>query len=133
MKIKKYYSSNFLNKKKRKILNRPEQTLQKNCVEWFHIVYPHKRIIHIPNGGKRNFLEAVQLKKMGVSPGVYDLFIPHPKKGYHGFWIEMKSDVGVLSDNQKVFKFDMDKEGYLTKECKNFEDFQIIVKDYLND
>ncbi len=49
--------------------------------EWLH---------HIPNGGERNLAVAGKLKAEGVKAGVWDLFLPLPRGGYHGLYIEMK-------------------------------------------
>jgi len=39
-------------------------------------------IFAIPNGGKRNRIEAAKLKRQGVKPGVPDIFLPAPRDGY---------------------------------------------------
>jgi len=67
--------------------------------EWLHA---------IPNGGKRNIVTAVKLKKEGVKPGIADLFLPipmeHKGKIYHGLYVEVKvANRGRLSKDQKRF------------------------------
>lgn len=49
-----------------------------------------KLLYHIPNGGSRNKAEAANLKRQGVKAGVPDLFLPVPRGGYHGLYIELK-------------------------------------------
>ena len=49
----------------------------------------------------RHPAEAVHLKRMGVKPGVPDLFLPFPVPPFHGLWIEMKSETGRASAVQK--------------------------------
>jgi len=67
----------------------------------------------IPNGGSRDQREAGNLKAEGVKPGVADLLLPVPSRGYHGFFIEMKNLSGVQSDSQKAFEKFVTEQGYL--------------------
>ncbi len=59
---------------------------------WLHSQYPeiYKVTFAIPNGGKRNPVEAARLKKQGVKAGVSDIFVAYPENPYHGLWIELK-------------------------------------------
>lgn len=107
-------------KKKRKNL---EYLLQCQCVDWFRMQYPKKTIFAIPNGGSRHIAEAVKLKKMGVLRGVPDLFIPHPKRGYSGFFIEMKVGKGKTSDEQNKMIGVFLLNGYAVEVINTFEDF----------
>jgi hypothetical protein len=59
-----------------------ESRLQRACVQWFRLQYPAHTLFAIPNGGKRNAREAGILKAEGVLPGVADLFLMYPNKGY---------------------------------------------------
>ncbi|HEV2917589.1 MAG TPA: VRR-NUC domain-containing protein [Candidatus Babeliales bacterium] len=49
-------------------------------------------LIAIPNGGKRTRWEGARQKKLGLLPGVSDLFLAIPSRGFGGFWIEMKTE-----------------------------------------
>src|SRR5690554_620263 len=49
------------------------------------------RLFAIPNGGHRSKRTAALLKLTGVKRGVPDIFLPLPRNGYHGLWIELKS------------------------------------------
>lgn len=44
----------------------------------------------IPNGGLRDKITAGNLKREGVKAGVPDIFLPIPRGGYHGLFVEMK-------------------------------------------
>ena len=67
---------------------------QCEVIKWAKLqsaAYPElERLMAIPNGGSRNKLEAYNLKKQGVRPGVPDLLLPVVTKKYPGLWIEMK-------------------------------------------
>ncbi|MEY2854628.1 MAG: hypothetical protein RL030_1760 [Pseudomonadota bacterium] len=53
-------------------------------------------LFHSPNGGKRDGREAVKLKRMGVKPGVADVFLPAPRAHAAGLWTEIKVPAGLL-------------------------------------
>lgn len=69
-------------------------------------------IIHIPNEGKRSFLDRYLLGRMGIYPGASDLFFPRGNHEFKGFWMEVKSEKGKMSPLQKLFIEVMIKEGY---------------------
>ena len=65
-------------------------------ISWAHKVkYGNGRLsdylIHIPNGGSRNVIEASKFKKMGVKAGVPDLQLLIPNGLIHGLWIETQA------------------------------------------
>lgn len=75
-----------------------EDLEQITYVQWFERTYPAILIFHIPNGGKRSITQAMKFQKMGVKPGIPDLYVPEWK-----LWIEMKRvKGGVLSKDQKA-------------------------------
>ena len=120
-----------------------EQALQISCVAWFDLQYQHIKqlLIHIPNGGARNFKinkygkrfspEAQRLKLMGTRSGVPDLFLAKPNTQYNGLWIEMKSDSGKNTPHQNEYIKLLQTVGYKVVVCNNFESFRNIIKDYL--
>lgn len=76
----------------------PHEDLEQiTFVKWFERTYQEVLIFHIPNGGKRSITQAMKFQKMGVKPGIPDLYIPAWR-----LWIEMKRRKGgVLSKDQK--------------------------------
>jgi len=72
-----------------------------------------KWLFAIPNGGDRNLAVASMLKAEGVKPGVADLLLPVARKGYHGFFLEMKNAHGTQSKVQKEFETFVASQGYL--------------------
>lgn len=77
-----------------------EIQIQSECFQWAWNTYPQTRklLFHVPNGGKRNPIEAMQLKASGVVAGVPDMFFLW-RAQWHIF--EFKDDKGVLSKDQK--------------------------------
>lgn len=57
---------------------------------------------HIPNGGLRDPKIAIQLRSMGALSGIPDLFLPVPCLRWHGLYIELKTESGSLSVEQKA-------------------------------
>jgi hypothetical protein len=81
------------------------------------------------NGGKRDLMTAMKLKRMGVSAGFPDIFIPVPKGGYHGLFIELKRiEGGVVSSNQLLWINRLRSYGYYVKVCEGAE----IAKKYVD-
>lgn len=94
--------------------------------------YPELSLMfHIPNGGKRNAQEAARFKQMGVKAGVPDIFLPVPRGGFHGLWIELKAPKGKTSAAQDSFLGELDKQGYKTAVCYGWEMAAKVLKEYL--
>ena len=108
-----------------------ESSLQIHCVRWFRYEHPDLVLFSIPNGGKRSAITAKIMKSEGQMSGVADLFLMYPHNGYHGLWIEMKTDKGRQSDNQKNFQERAEFFGYKYTIAHSFEEFIKIVTDYL--
>src|SRR5262249_12840255 len=66
----------------------------------------------VPNGGDRNLRVARKLKAEGVLAGVADLCLPAARRGYHGLYLEMKSEERVATEEQKEFLRGVSSEGY---------------------
>jgi len=118
-----------------KIFNTSEADIQKSLFEhikYYENKYPELKLLHhIPNGGTRNILEAVSLKAQGVKSGVPDLFLPVARKGYNGFFIEMKSKEGKLSDNQQKWLADLYRNNYKIIISDSHKDVLDILIEYL--
>jgi len=79
-------------------------------------IAPELQWLHaIPNGGHRNVVEAVNLKRQGVKAGVLDLFLPVGRHDYHGFYLEIKYNKGKLTANQEVFLDFVQEQNYLAR------------------
>ena len=97
-------------------------------------VYPELKLLHhIPNGGRRDPIEARHLKEQGVKPGVPDLHLPVARKGYHGLYIELKTEKGRATDKQKQWLSELVKQGYYAVVCHGWQDAQAVLMWYLNE
>ena len=91
------------------------------------------RLYAVPNGGSRHMLEAVNLKRQGVKPGVPDLCLPVPRHGRHGLYIEMKRvKGGTTSKEQKDWIAYLNDAGYVAVVCKGFDEARLAILEYLN-
>lgn len=105
-----------------------EQTAYFNWAQYI----PELKWAHaIPNGGKRNKIEAANLKRQGVKAGVSDIFIPVAVGEYHGLYIELKVGKNKASDKQKEFMLDMQKEGYAVALCYGCDEAITVTQKYL--
>ena len=95
--------------------------------------YPELKLLyHVPNGGKRNPIEAKHLKEQGVKSGVPDLCLPVARKEFHGLYIEMKTKTGKPSDNQKWWIAELNNQRYKAVICHGWEEAKQCLTDYLS-
>lgn len=107
-----------------------EHNLQVACVRWFDMQYPsHKNMLFaVPNGGQRNVVVASKLKAEGVRAGVADLIL---MCGFGNIvFIEMKTEKGKQQESQIVFERMCNKNGYIYKIVRSFEDFKKLIEMY---
>lgn len=76
-------------------MGKSESAHQASFFQWlefqqYHGLHVRDFSFAIPNGGTRHKLEAIKLKKEGVTSSIPDLMIAIPCRGYHGLFIEMK-------------------------------------------
>ena len=104
-----------------------ELQLQTECYKWAVNTYQELRfgcLFHVPNGGTRNKIEAMQLKASGVVAGIPDLILIHDSKAYG---IELKTLIGKVSDKQIKVHESWKNQGIDTFVIRTFEDFQELI------
>ena len=96
---------------------------------------PDIDLLHaIPNGGHRNKATAGRLKAEGVKRGVPDIFLPVPKNGYHGLYIELKRQKGgKLSVEQKEWCNRLFQNGYKVFVAEGWVEAREAILEYLRD
>lgn len=124
-----------------------EHNIQSACVRWFNLQWPQYRglLFSVPNGGARNKATAGKLKAEGVVPGVADLILlvpdnyetlATPRSGtwyhsIHALCIEMKTEKGRQSPEQKEWAEKVRKYGYRYVVVRSLEEFIAVVNDHL--
>ena len=110
-----------------------EHNLQTHCVRWFRYEYPElqKVFFAVPNGGHRHPKVAVAMKREGQLAGVSDLVLLVPRNHWHGLLVEMKTEKGRQSKEQKAFEQAVRSHGYAYHIARSFDQFRQIVIHYL--
>ena len=94
---------------------------------------PELALMHaIPNGGQRDIRVAVRLRDEGVKAGVPDIFLPVPRGGKHGLYIELKRrKYGRVSPDQLRWMESLMRKGYACAVCHGWEMARDVILDYL--
>lgn len=126
--------------------NYEESRLQQQCVAWFRAQYPQYSMLltHPINEGSKNTRVSGAIHKAeGTVAGVADLlfFLPSritERKGkdgtvvpcikyFHGLFIELKTETGRQSQEQKDFQKMVEAAGYRYVVLRSYEEFKNIV------
>jgi VRR-NUC domain-containing protein len=112
-----------------------ERAHQVALIKWARTVketHPVLKLLYaVPNGGDRNLRVARKLKAEGVLAGVADLCLPAARRGYHGLYIEMKSEEGVATEEQKEFLRGVSGEGYCAVIAQGVDEAKATLEWYL--
>lgn len=100
-----------------------EEAIQKTVMAYVRMnIILRNVVIHIPNEGKRTKFFGKKLKDLGMVPGVSDLFIAMPRRGFGGAWIELKSKKGIISQAQEKFILNMTHQNYYATVCRSVDE-----------
>ena len=107
----------------------PEYELQKQVVEYLKL---RQLLFCASAGGMRtNMLTAIKMKKAGYIKGFPDIFIYETTEKYSGMAIELKSEKGKLSDEQKEWGKQLMVNGYYYIMGNNFYEIVKEIDAYL--
>lgn len=117
MKIK---NTKSLGKSTRKTVTKPkglsENQIQARYFGWADVMANRmpvlKLLFHIPNGAHKSVTSRAIFKLIGLKAGVPDVFLPVASSGFHGLWIEFKSEKGRVSDVQEAWHDALEEQGY---------------------
>lgn len=114
-------------------MKRSETTEQISLFNWARAneaFIPELRLLHhVPNEGKRT--NGAVLKAAGLKTGVPDLYLPVPRGGFHGLYIEMKFGSGKTTKAQEEFMALLRQQGYKTAVAYGAEQAREIIRHYL--
>jgi len=120
--------------KKKRAINHEEADIQSeffNQVKLFFPRIPDKLLFAVPNGGSRNKLEAINLKRQGVKAGISDTILLIPKGGFASLCMEFKTKTGKQSEEQKEFQKQAENCGNKYVIVRSVKDAIQEMKNYL--
>ena len=89
-------------------------------------------LYHIPNGGTRDVIEGRHLKQQGVKRGVPDLCLPVARGTYHALYVELKTDTGRETMEQKWWGERLKGQGNMWQVCRGWEAAVATLEWYLS-
>lgn len=95
--------------------------------KWPQLAY----MFAIPNGGNRDRITGMLMKREGVKRGVPDIFLPWPSGPYHGLFIEMKTKKGKTTEEQETFLNWLAFNQYQAVVCRSTEQAIQVIERYL--
>jgi hypothetical protein len=103
-------------------------------MDWLRLQYPEIALhtMHIANERKTSIQAGYFLKRMGVLPGVSDIFMAWPVCHYHGLFIEVKSSKGKPTKSQIDFLNRVSAKGYMARLCYGAQEVIDTMKMYIN-
>ncbi len=90
-------------------------------------------LFHIPNESIGGMGWMVRNRQMGMKKGVPDLMLPVPMDGYHGLFIELKTDKGRLSLEQKRWLMALERMGYKAVMCRGWKEALKVLEGYMHE
>ena len=104
---------------------------QKQLVQWCRTDPRFQFLFHIPTESVGGQGWMVRNRQMGVRAGVPDLFYPVPAGGYHGLFIEMKTEKGRLDPKQKRWIEILEAFGYKCVVAHGWEEAKNALLEYV--
>lgn len=93
-----------------------ESQIQQSIMKWAKmadVMHPELQLLHsIPNGASVSNKNRLRLYCEGLKSGIPDLFLPAAKGGYHGLYIEVKTESGRVDKKQKQIMELLTNNGY---------------------
>jgi len=93
---------------------------------------PESLLFAIPNGGARDCITGARLKAEGVRKGIPDLCLAVPNNDFHGLYIEMKTEKGRASKEQKELISILSSMGYRAVICFSWVEARQEITEYLS-
>ncbi len=99
---------------------------------WTHAANERKTKTYTTKKGVTFSLEGIFLTKKGVKKGVPDCLIFEPRKGFAGFFIELKCGKNKPTEHQISFLKNAKKRGYKTLITWSLDEFIYEIDNYLS-
>lgn len=89
----------------------------------------------VPNFARvKSARDGARRKAEGMKPGVPDMFLAVPRGGFHGLFVELKSQAGRnrVSTEQRWWLAQLQEQGYRAEVCHGFEEARRVIERYLD-
>jgi len=110
----------------------PEHDIQVAIVGLLESIEPTPLYSATVGGVRLAIHTAKKMKEAGYSKGVPDMIIYEPRGMYAGLAIEVKTEKGRASDEQKAWIRNLNSRGWRAEICKGFEECADVICDYFN-
>ena len=109
-----------------------EQVKVFTWARWAEAARPELALLFaVPNGGRRDKVTAARLKAEGVRAGVPDIWLPVARGGYHGLVIELKTEAGRPTPEQKAWLAALEAQGWQALVCRGATATVRAIENYL--
>ena len=98
-----------------------EQILQESFVRYIALKYKGVRYCASLGGIRTSMTQAIKAKKGGYVKGTPDIQVMSARGGFHGLFMELKTDKGRPTKEQKEWINDLVAAGYYAEVCKGIE------------
>lgn len=98
-----------------------EENVQTRIIKYIKYAYPNTLYCASAGGMRTSFRQAIKMKRTGYIAGFPDLFIYEPKGEYKGLAIEVKTDKGQASPQQRWWRDELIKRGYCAYICRGYD------------
>ena len=109
-----------------------EYFLQVAVVNYVQYIYPNVLFCASAGGMRTNIGTAVKMKRMGYKKGFPDLFFYEPRKKYLGLAIELKTDKGIISPEQRDWNKCLNSRGYKAVICFGDKEAIKVIDEYFS-
>ena len=108
-----------------------EHQIQAALFKWLAAVHPKVVAYAIPNAARRSMAQAAYLKAEGLRAGMPDVVIATARGGYHGMYLELKTQKGKLFESQTEMLTRLANEGYASAVAYGLDDAIFLITKYV--
>lgn len=109
-----------------------EAGVQTLIVNYLKFQYPGILYCASAGGMFTSMKQAIKMKMTGYVKGFPDLQICEPNEKYHGLFIEVKTEKGVVSKEQKEWIKQLNKRGYYATYVKGSDEAIKVIDAYFS-
>lgn len=110
----------------------PEHDIQVAIVGLLESIEPTPLYSATVGGVRLAIHTAKKMKEAGYSKGVPDMLVYEPRGMYAGLAIEVKTEKGRASDEQKEWIRNLNNRGWRAEICKGFEECADVICEYFD-